>query len=234
MTEMPLVNVPKVRLVSDFRDYYDHWFDGCDAEIVFERRSTGGMSRPQMLAYMQSLGLRVPFFGRVRDVYEHMLRGFEAIPHFDTILKLVVHFDEKAHRGEGKVMLSLRDALEKYPDHFAVEYVPALPSGLGLTWRYLQVGDKVFWLEYFSRDDWRSNCGKVDIKVLTRERDGYHSQIRYPLFAVDFVPAPDLGLFAVDFNIAPQVRGTGIEELLPAREVAEAVKKAVVNFTNSQ
>ncbi|WP_424660473.1 hypothetical protein [Desulfofundulus sp.] len=224
---------PKVRLVSDFHDYYDHWFDGCSAELVFERLSTGGMSRPQMLAYLRSLGLQVPFFGRVRDVYRYTLRGYEEIPRSDTIFAMVVHLDERAHRGEGKVMLSLRDALEKYPDHFAVQYIPALPSGLGLTWRYLQVGDKVFWLEYFSRDDWRSNCGDVEIRVLSRERDGYNSRVRYPLYAVDFIPAAGK-LYAVDFNIAPQIKGTGVEEFLPAREAAGAVKKAVILFTDQK
>jgi hypothetical protein len=224
---------PKVRLISDFHDYYDHWFDEFNAELVFERLSTGGMSRPQMLAYLKSLGLRVPFFGRVRDVYEYVLRGFKEIPRIDTIFAMVVHLDEKAHRGEGKVMLSLRDALEKYPDCFAVEYIPARPDGLGLSWRYLQVGDKIFWLEYFSRDDWRSNCGDVEVRVLSRERDGYNNKIRYPLYAVDFIPAAGK-LYAIDFNIAPGIKGTGVEELLPAREAAEAIKKAIILFASQK
>jgi hypothetical protein len=218
----------KIRLISDFLDYYDHWFDVYDASIVFERMSRGGMSRPEMLSFLKSLGLKVPFFGRVKDVYKYMLRKYEDIPYVDSILSVVVHLDERAHCGEGKVQIPLCEAMEKYPDCFAVEYIPAQPSGLGLSWRYLQIGNKIFWLEFASRNDWRSNCGQVDIKVLSREQDGYHERIKYPLFAVDFIPADNL--YAVDFNIAPQIRGTGVEELLPAREAAEAIKRAIVEL----
>jgi hypothetical protein len=224
------MELPKIKLVSDFWDYYDHWFDGSDAEIVFERRSTGGMDRLQMLEYLKSLGLRVPAFGCVRDLYDRKRREWQGnIDIVDSLLSVVVYLDERAHRGEGKVLLSLCDAMEQYPDHLATEYIPALPSGHGLTWRYLQVGDKVFWLEYTSRDDWRSNCGNVHIRVLSREKDSYNERIKYPLFAVDFVPAGNK-LYAIDFNIAPGVKGTSVEELLPAREAAEAIKKAVVLF----
>jgi len=219
----------KVRLMSDFWDYYDHHFDGYGAQTVFERKSTGGMNRCQMLEYLQSLGLRVPVFGSVRDVYEQLRRKHGSVTGFDIIAEVVVYLDEMAHRGEGKVKLLLRDAVEKYPDRLAAEYIPALPSGLGVSWRYLQVGDKRFWLEYVSRDDWRSNCGDVQIRVLSRERDGYHERIRHPLFAVDFVPAN--GLYAVDFNTAPQIRGTGVEHLLSACEAAKAIKKAIARLS---
>lgn len=218
----------KIRLISDFVDYYDHWFDIYDASIVFERMSRGGMSRPDMLSFLKSLGLKVPFFGRVKNVYEYMLCKYDHIPYADSIAFVVVHLDERAHCGEGKINVPLNEAIEKYPDRFGVEYIPAQPSGLGLSWRYLQVGDKIFWLQFASKNDWRSNCGEVDIKILSQEKDGYHKRIKYPLFAVDFIPADNL--YAVDFNISPQIRGTGVEELLPAREAAEAIKRAIVEL----
>lgn len=219
----------KVRLISDFRDFYDHWFDGASAELTFERMSTGGMPRREMLEYLQALGLRVPAFGRMADVYEKMRQRYEFL-NLDGFVErfgmVVVHLDETAHRGEGKIRLPLRDAIEQYPDHLVVEHIPATPSGLGASWRYLQVGDKRFWLEYFSRDDWRSNCGDVQIQVLSREEDGYHPRIKAPLFAVDFVWGDTI--YAIDYNIAPGVAGTGVESILPAREAADAIKAAVV------
>lgn len=90
---------PTVRLVSDFLDYYDHWFDGHDAELVFYRQSSGGMSRREMLEYLQSQGLRVPVFGRTRDVYDQ-LREKHGFSGFDRILDVVVYLDETTHRGE--------------------------------------------------------------------------------------------------------------------------------------
>jgi hypothetical protein len=217
----------KVRLISDFHDYYDHWFDGTGAELTFERKSDGGDKRREMLVYLKSLGLRVPAFGRTSEVFEYLQQKY-AFEGFDRLFEVVVHIDETAHRGEGKIKITLCDAVEQYPDHLAVEHIPVLPGGQGQAWRYLQAGDKRFWLEYTSRNDWRSNCGDVDIGVLGRRPDGYHKLIKLPLFAVDFVwgDVP----YAIDFNVAPGIKGTGIEDILPAKEVADAIKKAVVAF----
>lgn len=204
----------RVKLVSDFVDYYDHWFDR-EGE-VFRRVSSDGMSRRQMLAYLNSLGLKTPPFGTVRELWSRY-------GELDRqILSVVVYLDETAHRGEGKIKLPVAEAVRRYPDHLATVYIPSTPQG-AVSWRYLQVGAKVFWLEYAS-GDWRSNYGGVEIRVLSREKDGYHSKIHLPLFAVDFVAAERL--YAVDFNVAPQVRGTGVEKLLPAREAAESIKEA--------
>lgn len=209
----------RVQLLSDFLDYYDHWFD-LEGEM-FRRVSSDGMGRREMLQYLSSLGLKTPPFGTVRELWESQDDFYR------QIWDVVVYLDERAHRGEGKVRLPMADAVRQYPERFATLYIPSTPL-VAVSWRYLQVGDKVFWLEYASAD-WRSNYGKVEIKVLSRERDGYHPKIRLPLFAVDFVVADRL--YAVDFNIAPQIRGTGVEDLLPAREAAESLKEAYWFFS---
>lgn len=143
----------------------------------------------------------------------------------DMFKTVVVYLDEAAHRSEGKILVTEKEALEKYPDHLGAEYICV---GLGWTWRYLQVGDKRFWLEYRSNDSWRSNYGDVKIEVLSQEKDGFHPRFEYPLFAVDFIPdIPGEGFVACDFNIAPEIRGTGVENILPAKEAADAIKRAI-------
>ncbi len=204
----------RVKLVSNFHDYYDHWFDGYSAELTFERKSNGGMTRREMLEHLQSLGFTVPVFGTSAELQDRLSASQE----------VVVHLDETSHRGEDKIKLPRGEAVVQYPDHLAVEYIPTLPNGK--TRRYLQIGDKAFWLEYTSRDDWRSNCGDVEIQILRQEKDGYHSQISCPLFAIDFVVDQE-SAYAIDFNVAPGIRGTGIEHILPAVIAAEAIKKVV-------
>ncbi len=206
----------KVRLISNFYDYYDHEFDVYNAELTFERKSTGGMARREMLEYLQSLGFVVPVFGKPTEIHDRLPAGWQ----------VVVHLDETSHRGEDKIKLPLREAAEQYHNHLAVEYIPSLPDGLGQTWRHLQIGDKVFWLEYTSQNDWRSNCGDVEIRLFSHMKDGYHPWIDYPLFAIDFILIQDTA-YAIDFNIAPGVRGTGVENILPAAVAAEAIKKVV-------
>ncbi len=207
--------MPKIRLVSDFLDYYDHWFDR--EGHTFERLAHKGMPRRAALEYMFSLGLDVPLFGTVKELSQ--------IP---WLTNVVVYTDEMAHRGEGKLMMPLAQAIKQYPDNLATEYIPVTHNvNRGVSWRYLQIGNKYVWLKYQS-DDWRSNFGNVKISILGIIGDGYHPKIHLPLFAIDFIPANHV--YAIDFNTAPQIRGTGIENILPARETAEAIKRAVEEF----
>ncbi len=110
----------KLKLVSDFRDYYDSWFD-LEGEI-FHRLTTGGMNRLEQLQFMEKNGLKVPKHGKVSSL---------------DCEKVVVYIDQTAHCGEGKLLLETKQALELYPDSLATEYINKCP---GLSWRYLQIG----------------------------------------------------------------------------------------------
>jgi hypothetical protein len=133
--------------------------------------------------------------------------------------------DEYAHCGEGKIVIPLHKAMENYPNHLCSLFIAPLP-GAATSLRCLQIGDRRFLLQYTSRDDWRSNCGDVEITILAQKQE-YHPKINLPLFAIDFI-ANTGELLAVDFNTAPQIRHTGIENLLPAKEAAEVIKKAAI------
>lgn len=47
------------------------------------------------------------------------------------------------------------------------------------------------------------------------------------LWAVDFVKNEWGDYFAIDFNTAPQIRGTGIEDVYQPREIYEAIEAKV-------
>ena len=222
----------KIALHSDFRDYYDHWFCGTweNPDIIFKRMTSSGFPRPAMLQYLQELGLTVPAYGRVVElVHDLKMNIDEDIREgMSSICSVVIHNDINAHAGEGKILCSYNDALENYPNAFAVEHIPSTPSGMGLSLRYLRVGLRQFWLRYSSSDDWRSNCGEVNIELLCEESKVISSQLMgvpYPLFAVDFIIGDKL--YAVDFNIAPGVKGTGIEAILPAVDAHQAIVDAI-------
>lgn len=233
-----------IALESDFRDYYDHWFAGSWQKpgIVFNRSTTGGLLRPAMFQYLEALGLTLPKHGLVKHLYPKLL---SRIPLEDpslivectkNLLDVVVYTDTQAHAGEGKLLVNLHDALQHYPNHFASEHIPALPNGLGQSLRYLCIGSRQFWLRYTSADDWRSNCGEVNIEVLCEEQPHtvaslQRNKIQYPLFAVDFVCGREL--YAVDFNIAPGIKGTGIEDQLPAQEAYLEIANWISRHNNS-
>lgn len=226
-------NTLNVGLHTDFHDYYDHCFAGHwqRPERIFERVSTQGMDRKEMLAYMASLGLQTPRYGKVSWLVPHLRQEWGDLA---CLAEVVVYTDPKAHAGEGKVKLTLDEAQAQYPDHLASEHIPNTPNGTGQTLRYLRVGKRQFWLRYTSLDDWRSNCGEVEIEVLCEEKPlaaGDRSPVPYPLyplFAVDFVRAADK-LIAIDFNTAPGLRGTGLEERLMPQAVYEEIAGAIRN-----
>lgn len=212
-------------LTTDYRDYYDHAFDQDGTE--FQRMSREGLDRRSMLDFLHSRGFRTPRYGTVEEIVPRLLAEFdECIQQMaaESIVDIVVHTDQTVHCGEGKVKLSAAEALVKYPQHLGVEYIPATMSGSGRSLRYLQVGNRRWWLEYWSLNDWRSNVGEGGCRIITEEIPGYHhAWINQVMFAIDFVPAGS-HLYAVDFNIAPGL--APLQDVLTPNEVVGLLKGA--------
>lgn len=200
----------RIRLDSDFHDYYDHWFAGSwqEADLVFERYTRSGPSRPELMDMLAGQGMFVPWHGRARDLPSRLREA-----------EVVVHFDELAHRAQGKIKCSAGYALESHPDCFCVEYIRPNYDG-GYTLRSVGIGHRLFWLEYYNPGDWRSNVGDPSITVLAESVRQEGLLPGLALYAIDFVPAGD-HLYAIDLNVAPGLGGTGLEEWIFGREVFE-------------
>lgn len=191
-----------LKLKSDFRDYYDFWFDHDGAE--FRRMTTDGPSRRGMFAMFDEAELDTPYHGCVEDSLDR---------------NVVVYLDETAHRGDGKVLLSIDDARRDYNDYYCSGYIKSNSRSE----RRLVIGTRAFILEYKSDDEWRSNCGDVGISVKsTTDRDKLPYDFAFPMYAIDFVNGK-----AIDFNIAPGVGGTGIEHVMRGPEVVQSIKQWV-------
>jgi hypothetical protein len=204
-----------VRLIlrSDFRDYYDHWFDShllYDGKAqVFERLSTGGMTRGEMLASMREHGLTVPAFGKPADLRSE---------------KVVVYLDDHSHRGERKRVMDRGKAQLLYWNNLACEYLPGPPD----SFRSLWIGRRSFALYYRSDDEWRSNVGDVKIRMCYEQLPEPAPLYDYPLWAIDFIYCEG-EFYAVDLNIAPGLTGTPVEQLLKPGEVVELIKDWHIN-----
>lgn len=160
---------------------------------------------------------------------------------------VVAYTDETAHRGEGKQVYQ-KWQLKSNPhmgmpggDRFWRErqlycsaFVGCYPQVVcgnqsAVSWRRLQVGRHVLWLQYSSVASWMSNVGEGSIEVIGVELDaGYHAAIRLPLFAIDFVIGREM--YAVDFNTAPGMKGAGVERVLSAWDVCDALEGALVDL----
>ncbi|HEX2973352.1 MAG TPA: hypothetical protein VHP11_13540 [Tepidisphaeraceae bacterium] len=203
----------KVKLDTDFLDYYDHHFDR--EGIPFHRLASFNFSRPEMLRILQEeMGSLVPRHGIGKDTI---------ISSADLGAVWVVHRDLRAHRGEGKVLCSGHGVLELYPQAFVVQYIAADSH----SFRYLQIGNRAFWLSYHSQNDWRSNVGDVKVLCLGETKPTFIKP-KWSLFAIDYVVNSSEGPFyAIDLNTAPGLTGTGIEKLLPPTVAAQLIKDAL-------
>lgn len=222
-------------LLSDFSDYYDHNFCHGPVKVgeeLFVRLSTCGLNRRDQFTLMNKASFDVVKHGMFNDVINSYWDE-EGQP----VNHVVVYDDEMAHCGNGKRVvgknqirwdgcLSRLEALDKLRDELSTKYCSAF---VGVPWatpscsfRLLQIGPHRFWLEYRGFEDWRSNYGEGDCKVIGREMNhGFNDVIRYPLWAIDF--AIGTTMWAIDFNNAPGIRGSGIENIFSSKSVYEAI-----------
>lgn len=229
----------KLKLNSDFYDYYDAFFD-LDAEYTLSRRMTDGPNKIEAFKLLNMMGVKTPKYGMVAELYKDLASEFyegkEAIKKvgYDKLVQLVVYTDINAHAGEGKIKVTLEEAREKYPGHFAVQYIPSdTHMFASRSERLLQIGSRRIWMEYTSTDNWQSNCGDVNITLIPTDstRTFKIGEINLPLFAIDYVTSGHDRL-AVDLNVSPGLRGTPVQQLLKGQEVVNLIKDRVVDIYN--
>lgn len=213
-----------LKLVSDFKDYYDAWFDRDGHE--FHRVTTGGPSRREMFRLFDGMRIPTPRYGLVRDMAA-------------DVKWMVVYLREELHRGDGKVLMPADVAREIHPDVFCSEYIGGTNNEptksykdkwFGWSWRQLVVGFRSFWLHYSNCDDWRSNVGDdINIVLESSGERPKKKDFKYPLYAVDYVlDCPQRGttrFLAVDLNIAPGFGGTEVQDTFPAFQVVQELKE---------
>jgi hypothetical protein len=208
------VSTPRVYLRSDFPDYYDHHFEarlGMPGEICFRRFTTDGEPRDGMWRTLERMGFAVPIWGTLFDLRSKLSDR-------DMV---VVHFNPHAHRGEGKQLLSFGSAKATYQGTTLAQRF--VGTG-GKSRRWLKIGSECWELRYTS-NDWRSNVGDVTVEVVG-ERVAFCDDPA--LIAVDLVEGDGDALYAVDLNIAPGMRGTGLEDVLKPARVAALIKESVI------
>jgi len=226
--------LPKVAINSDFIDFYDHaFYPRAAADLVWDRRSRNQMSKADQFALLENLGFKVPEHGTVVDLYNLFREKFpefgdELFELYTATINVVVYLDPFAHRGEGKILTTLADALREHPHLYCsrfVETAPQLPTmQCATSYRHLQIGRRSFCLRYTGFGSWMSNhAEEVEVEFLFEGYEGrgpLSSHVPYPVFAIDMVQSGPW-LYAVDFNTAPGIDGTGIP--LSPQEIYELV-----------
>jgi hypothetical protein len=228
-----------LKLNSDYHDYYDAWLD-LEADYTLSRRMTDGPNKIEAFHLLNMMGIKTPIYGMVAELYKDLSSQFTEgkagvkKAGYDKVVEVVVYTDINAHAGEGKLKMSLEEAREKYPGHFAVQFIPSDTSMFASrSERLLQIGTRRIWMEYTSRDNWQSNCGDVNISLIKtdRSRGFVLNEIQLPLFAIDFV-TNGRDRLAVDLNVSPGIKGTPVQGLLKAQEVVSLIKDRFMDLNN--
>ena len=216
----------QLKLISDFSDYYDHGFD-FDG-YPFRRVTTDGPNRVEMISMFRHAGVPTPYFGHYKDFVR---------TNYSEDKDVVIYTDITKHCGEGKKKKRFGNICCAEREAYMMEYVPFgdlnISEYFSKSTRYLIIGDRCFTYDYFSIDDWRSNCGDGDISE-PKEIDLplWRYCIYYPLFAIDFVD--DRGILrAIDLNIAPGTSGVGLNKLIPPSQVVLCIKKWFIDVNNT-
>lgn len=229
-----------MRLRTDFNDFYDSCFSYRYTCPVFERiGGNTGPGRREQHRLLEDAGFKVPPHGLVQDVYYSWWEDEKK-----WVRAMVAYEDETAHCGEGKVIVSDRQLrvsptmgytskAEHERDRLSKLYCVAFvghhqQQWSGVSWRRLQVGRDVFWIEYSSKTSWMSNVDP-ECKVIGRELNaGFHPVIKRPLFAIDFVLGKEM--YAVDLNFSPGMRGSGMEDEISPEQVVGAITEWFETF----
>jgi hypothetical protein len=208
-----------MRLESTFRDYYDPFFDG-KGDVFRRIGGNVGPTKREQFALLMAADYEVPPHGLFEDLIGEYWEAEDW-----TIERCVVYDDETAHCGEGKRMSRrVMEEFDRSTGKFACAFVGD-PNANGVSHRLLQVGPHRFWIEYRSNESWMSNVGDGSCETFAVEKGvGYHPHLPYPLFAIDFVLGKDMRQYAVDFNTAPGIRGSGVEKFLSGPEAVEAIE----------
>lgn len=214
----------KLRLESDYKDYYDGAFDQGGA--VLYRMGDRPLSLERSMKLLSKLGLPVPLCGPVRTVYTDVLHNWQRGMGMHRTDAYVV-----VAPGGYKQLLPLPVALASCPEEFCIEYVPETPEHprcLGSsTLRFLFVGGRCFTFERSSADDWRSGCGDVTERLLSEEvTPPWRERVNDPLLVVDAVRSQVWSrTVAVAVSLTPFLANTPLAAHLSPQAVVEAIKR---------
>ncbi len=205
-----------IYIQSDFVEPYDKYLHDPMGKIRWKRLSRGGRNRREIFEllkqYSGSCGSRTMHVvpnGTVKELYDRYepreVDGkwngtWDKTGICSSFSELVIYRDEMAHRGEGKEVIDVEDAIEECPDAYA-SVLLRNNQNYSISRRNLYIGNRAYKLTYVSlTDSWRSNCGHVVITYdgsveykncdhipFTRK---YGIEIKSPIFAFDYVEIP--------------------------------------------
>lgn len=170
-------------------------------------------------------GFHVPSFGIASTVIPKVAEAYQS-----DNLHFVVHLDMWSSRGESKLLMDADTCLRQHPYAFVTHFLGDVHSSLFSMYKFLKIGPKAYGIKV-SGDYWKAaHSSAAEVKICCESiTPTYNEKIPYALYSIDYVIFKDRE-YAVDFDNAPILSGSGIEEKLSARQAATNIKDAIEYF----
>src|SRR5690606_22183941 len=132
----------------------------------------------------------------------------------DPNTDVVAYYDPRGHATQGKYKTKLKDIY--YDNMYCSVFIhtDGPPSHV----RIAHIGNRSAAYRMWSDHEWMSNTGNT-IEMEFLGVDKYERLLNYPVYAIDFVSG-----YAVDLNLCPGLGKTPIQDAIPAKEAADAIK----------
>lgn len=194
-----------MRIISDFKDYYDEYFNE-NASMTYERVRKG-LGRGRELKILKALGIKTI--------------EVKAVSEFDiSNSHLVVYTNPLKHDYQGKKIVEYGEAQIMYDNHLASKFIE---EANGITFKYLQIGTRRFRVYMKNDVPLELKRGRV-IEIQEIQSVGYRQFKSNPIFSIDYI---NIGgeMVAIDFNEVQNLGELGLEEVMDAKAVTEEVIK---------
>ena len=200
--------------------------------------SPSKLTRQEIYELFSRVGYRAPAHGLVTELAPAIIataweesnpmtgRPLQQGPYTEP--QVVLYTDEYASGGNGMVLMSAQEALDKYPGNYCSEFLHSGDKASEAI-RLLQVGCRRWLLKYRNPYDWKASLGECEVAVMYEQEARYVDEIPYPLWAVDFIQVGRYGLLAVDFTREPSTEP--ISGVVTKSEISSLVKDAERFFT---
>lgn len=228
----------KLQLFSDYSDFYDPFFES-KYELVSgslkERTDFSGEVKP----FCRYAGLghgisKTEQFKQLKRMNFAIIPNFECWNlEFSKDKKVVVYLDEFAHSGNGKILVTPREARNNYPDYrcslFLRTHKDFKKSRL---YKRIFIGNHQFDFRITCQnepedpDSWGTN-NAINMNIVLLNHKKCENNYR-PIYGIDFIQRYFNGKYqgdkyAIDLNWAPGLHGLKINEIFSGKEIVELI-----------
>lgn len=193
------------KLISDFSDYYDN--NNESALFVYKRLKSESKQRGSALKQLRSYGIQTV---EIKQVSQAM-----------NWKKVVVYKDAGADRCREKVILSIEEAVELYPNLLCSKYIES-----DIHIKYIQIGNIGYRL--MLDVDTTKNIKFNGVKSIEAIESDF-ATIGIPIYSINYVVDSNI-MIATKFNKVQELNYLGLDSVISKEQVNELIYKSLLTY----